>query len=139
MDSTPPHDHHVVGAGDHALRGEVHGLLGRAALAVDGRGGHGLREARRQDGVPGGVHGLLGDLVDRAADDVVDLRGVDPGAADEGAQGVGEEFDGVDMSERPVRLALPDGRAYGFDDDCITHGAGLLGRMGRCPAPITSE
>ncbi|GAA1227763.1 hypothetical protein GCM10009646_14740 [Streptomyces aureus] len=41
---------------------------------------------------------------------------------------MGEEFDGVDMSERSVRLALPDGGAYGFDDDCVTHGAGLLGR-----------
>jgi hypothetical protein len=36
----------------------------------------------------------------------------------------------VDVGEGAVGLALPDGGAYGFHDDCVTHGAGLLGRTG---------
>jgi hypothetical protein len=103
----------------------VHGLLGGAALAVHRGRGHRLGEVRGQGGVPGGVHGLLADLVDGAADDVVDQRRVDAGAFDEGAQGVGEELDRVDVREGAVRLALADRGAYGFDDDCVTHGAGL--------------
>ncbi|GAA3203597.1 hypothetical protein GCM10010451_62730 [Streptomyces virens] len=43
---------------------------------------------------------------------------------------MGEEFDGVDVGEGAVRLALADRGAYGFDDDCVTHGAGLLDRPG---------
>ncbi len=106
----------------------MHGLLGGAALAVDGGGGHGLGQPCGERGVAGGVHGLLADLVDGAADDVVDQLRVHAGAFDEGAQGVGEQFDGVDAGEGAVGLALADGGAYGFDDDGVTHGAGLLGR-----------
>jgi len=100
----------------------VDGLLGGAALPVHRRRGHGLREAGGEDGVPGGVHGLLADLVDGAADDVVHERGVDSGAVDEGAQRVGEEFDGVDVGQGAAGLALADGSADGFDDDGVAHG-----------------
>ncbi|GAA1431975.1 hypothetical protein GCM10009601_52130 [Streptomyces thermospinosisporus] len=34
---------------------------------------------------------------------------------------MGEEFDGVDVGEGAVGLALADRGAYGFDDDCVTH------------------
>jgi hypothetical protein len=34
----------------------------------------------------------------------------------------------MDVREGAVRLALAHRGAYGFDDDCVTHGAGLLGR-----------
>ena len=39
-------DDDVVGAGDHALGGEVGGLLARSALAVDRRAGHRVRASR---------------------------------------------------------------------------------------------
>ena len=42
----PGRDHHVVGAGHDALGGEVQGLLGGPALAVDGGGRHRLGVAR---------------------------------------------------------------------------------------------
>ena len=48
-------DDDVVGAGDHALGGEVGRLLRRAALAVDGGAGHRLGEA-------GGEHGVAADV-----------------------------------------------------------------------------
>ena len=41
----------VLGAGHDALRGEVHGLLGRPALAVDGGAGHVLGQAGGQPAV----------------------------------------------------------------------------------------
>ena len=52
-------DGHVHGARHDGLGGEVDGLLGRAALAVDRRAGHRLGEPRRQRGVAGDVHRLL--------------------------------------------------------------------------------
>ncbi len=55
-------DHDVAGPGHDRLRGEVDGLLGGAALPVDGRGGHGLGPARGQDGRPADV----GALADRS-------------------------------------------------------------------------
>ncbi len=125
----PAGDDQVVRARDHALRGEVHGLLGGAALAVHRGRRDRLGQAGRENGVAGGVHGLLADLVDGAADDVVDQLRVDARALDQGAQGVGEELYRVDVGEGAVRLALADGGAYGFDDDCVAHGAGLLGRL----------
>src|SRR5690554_7219506 len=45
------------------LGGEVHGLLGGAALAVDRRAGHVLGEARRQPAGAGDVAGLAADGV----------------------------------------------------------------------------
>ncbi len=129
----PAGDDEIVRPGHDALRGEVDGLLGGTALAVHGGRGDGLGEAGRQEGVAGGVHGLLADLVDGAADDVVDQHRVDTRAFDEGPQSVREELHGMDVREGAVRPALAHGGAYGFDDDCVTHGADL-----RWPA-TTSE
>ena len=67
-------DDDVVGAGDHALGGEVGGLLAGPALAVDGRARHVLRPAGGEHGVAGDVHALLADLHHAAHDDVVDER-----------------------------------------------------------------
>ncbi|GGZ86576.1 hypothetical protein GCM10010389_26090 [Streptomyces echinoruber] len=39
---------------------------------------------------------------------------------------MGEEFDGVDVGEGAVRLALADGGADCFDDDCVTHARASL-------------
>ena len=52
---------------------EVHGLLRRAALAVDGRRGGLDRQPGLQPRVARDVPGLLADLLDAAGDDVLDL------------------------------------------------------------------
>ena len=82
MLSTPRGDDHVVGAGHDALGGEVEGLLGGAALAVDGGGGHRLGPAGGQHGVAADVERLLADLHDAAHDHVVDQGRVEVVALD---------------------------------------------------------
>ena len=95
MFSTPGRDHDVVRAGDHALRGEVRGLLRRAALAVDGGADRRLGEAGRERRVAADVERLVADLHDAAHDHVVDQRRVEVVALDERAQRVRGEVDGV--------------------------------------------
>ena len=73
-------DDHVVHAGHHRLGGEVDGLLGRAALPVDGRAGHVLGEVGGQPAGAGDVAGLPADGVDAAVDHVLDRARVDAGA-----------------------------------------------------------
>ena len=71
-------DHDVVDAGGDQRRGELDGLLGGAALAVD-RGCRGLdRQAGLEPGVAADVHALLAELLHAARDDVLDLRGSMP-------------------------------------------------------------
>jgi hypothetical protein len=116
-------DDRVVGAGHDALGGEVHGLLGAAALAVDGRGRDRLGQPGGEHRVARGVHRLLGDLVDAAADDVVEALGVDARALDERAQRPGEQVDGVDGVQRALAgLAPADRGADGVDDHGFAHG-----------------
>ena len=98
-------DDDVVGAGDHALGGEVRGLLRRAALAVDGGAGHRLGEAGGEHGVAADVDALLADLHDAAHDHVVDERGVEVVALDERLERLGGEVDGVPVLQLAVALA----------------------------------
>ena len=70
-------DDDVVGAGHHALGGEVGRLLRRAALAVDGGGGHRLGPAGGEHGVAADVEALVADLHDAAHDHVLDQGGVE--------------------------------------------------------------
>ena len=70
-------DDDVVDAGGDQRGGEVDGLLGRAALAVDRRRRRLDREALLQPGVARDVEGLLAELLHAAGDDVLDLAGVD--------------------------------------------------------------
>ena len=114
-------DHQVVGAGIDALGGEGGGLLRRAALAVDGGGGHRLGEAGGEHGVAGDVEGLLADLGHGAADDVVDLgRGRCRCARRGRAARAASRSTGWTPASAPVGLPFPIGRADGVDD----HGAG---------------
>ena len=71
------------------LGGEVHGLLGGAALAVDGGAGHVLGEAGDQPAGAGDVARLRADAVDVAEHHVVDGGGVDAGPLDERLDRVG--------------------------------------------------
>ena len=71
-------DADVDGAGRDQPGDQVVGLLGAAALAVDGGGADLLGQAGRQPGHAGDVVGLLAELRDAAADDLFDLAGSMP-------------------------------------------------------------
>ena len=104
----PARDRDVVVAGLDAGRGEVRGLLGRPALPVDRRRGHVERKAGGDPRVAGDVHTLLAGLGHAAADDVVDLERVDPGAIDQPAQDQAEQVD-RDGSRRACRSSCRSG------------------------------
>ena len=70
-------DDHVVGAGDDALGTEVHRLLARTALAIDGGGGDRLGPTGGEHCVAADVERLLTDLHHAAHDHVVDEGGVE--------------------------------------------------------------
>ena len=89
MCSTPAPIDDVVDAGGDQRGGEVDGLLGRAALAVDGRRRRLDRQPGLQPGVAGDVERLLAELLHAAGDHVLDLGGVDPGALDHLGVGLG--------------------------------------------------
>jgi hypothetical protein len=111
-------DRRVVHAGGDEGGGEVHGLLGGAALTVDGRGGRLDREPGLQPGVAPYVEHLLAVLLDAAGDHVLDLGGVDAGPVDDLGVGLAEEL--VRMGVLVVallRVAPPDRRADRLDDD----------------------
>ena len=91
------------------LRGEVHGLLRRAALAVDGRAGHLVGEAGGEPAGARDVAGLGADGVDAAEDHVVDGGGIDAGCARRARRmRVGAEVGGVDLA-RGRRSRRPTG------------------------------
>ena len=115
----PRRDHHVVGARDDALRGEVQRLLRRAALTVDRRSGHRVGEARGERGVAPDVQGLVAHLHDAAHDHVVDQRGIEIVAVDQCTQRVGGEVDGMPAREHAV--AATERRPDGVDDHCVSH------------------
>ena len=109
----------------------MQGLLGRAALPVDGGARHRLGEAGGQDRVAGHVEGLLAALADTAEDDIVDRRRVEVVALDEGAEDFGGQVDGMVVPEPAV--AAGQRRADGVDDDggrdgCVRHRAPILPR-----------
>ena len=98
-------------------RGEVDGLLGGAALAVDGGGGGLDREPGLEPGVAGDVDALLAELLHAAGDDVLDLGGVDPGPLDDLAVGLGEQVRGMGVLVVALLLvAAADRRARRLDD-----------------------
>ena len=120
MHSTPAGHDDVVGPGHHALGGEVDGLLGGAALAVDGGGRHRLGPSGGQHRVATDVERLLAHLHDAAGDDVVDERRVEVVARLEGLERLGGQVDGVPVAELAVALAA--GGADGVDDHGGGHG-----------------
>src|SRR5690606_15608688 len=121
-------DRDVVGAGDHALGGEVQRLLARAALAIDRGGGHRLGPPGGEHGVATDVQRLLADLHHATHDDVVDERRVEIVALDERLEHVGGEVGGVPVLEASV--APSTGGPYGVDDHGVGHGGSLDGDGG---------
>ena len=112
-------DDQVVVTRGHPGRAEMHGLLGRSALAVDRRGRHALGQPGGDPAVAGDVGALLAHLAHATGDDVVDALGVDAGPLDQRRQGEGEEVGG--MPVRQGATALAERRAHDVDDDRLSH------------------
>ena len=86
----PTGDPGIDGIGTDQIGHEVIGLLRRSALTVD-RGRRSLiGKPLAQPGRPGHVRCLLAGLGDTAADDLLDLAGIDPGPLDQFDLGVPE-------------------------------------------------
>jgi hypothetical protein len=115
----PTGDHDVVVARDQAGRGEVHRLLGGAALTVDRRPGHALRPTCTEDRIAGDVEGLLADLGDTTPDHVIDDDRVDATSLCERAEHIGGQIGRV--YRRQSSVALAHGGPDSLDDDRITH------------------
>ena len=92
----------------------MHGLLGRAALAVDRHAGHVVGQPGDQPRRARDVAGLRADRVAAADDHVVDGARVDAGALDQRREHVGAEVGGVHRGQRAAALA--DRGADGVDD-----------------------
>src|SRR5215207_2704034 len=118
---------HVDHPGGYEAAGHVGGLLRRAALSVDGGGGRGQRQPGREPPGAADVERLRADLADAPGHDLIDLLGIDAGAADHLAQHGGQEIRGVHRGQPTV--ATSDRRADCVDDDDLGHGANLVERM----------
>ena len=103
---------------------QVVGLLAAAALAVDRGRADVLGQTGDQPADPGDVVGLLAELRDAAADDLLDLTGVDAGLLDERPSDV-QPSNSVGVQAGQPSIALADGAAGGFDDDRVTHSVRL--------------
>ena len=98
-------DHQVVVICGNARGGEVHGLLRRAALAVDRRGRHRLGQSGGHPGVAGQVRPLLTYLADTATDDIVNALRVHAGALEERREREAQQVRRVPVGQRPPTLA----------------------------------
>ena len=109
------HAHVLHAAGDdevhrprhHGLGGELHRLLGRAALTIDRHAGDMLRQPSREPARAGDASRLRPDRVDVAEHDVVDRVRVDAGAFDERRDAVRSQVSGMDGGE--TAAATTDG------------------------------
>ena len=95
------------------------GLLAAAALAVDGGGADVLGQTQGQPCRPGDVVGLLRVLRHAAADELLDVAGVDTGLLHKRLLHRAQQFGGV--QPRQPSGALADGAAGGFNNYRVTH------------------
>ena len=117
---TPPATTRSLTPAITRLGREVDGLLGRAALAVDGGAGDVLGAAGHQPAGAGDVAGLAADGVDVAEHHVLDRAGVDAGAVEQGPDRVGPQVGRVDLAQAAAPLA--HGGPDGVDDVGLGHG-----------------
>ena len=109
-----------------ALGGERDRLQARRAEPVDGHAGHGHRAAGAQRDLAGDV-AAGGAFRRRAAHDhILDLLGVDLGAAHGMADNVAAHGGAVGVVEGTTER-FGEARSGGRDDDGITHGGGSSG------------
>ena len=130
---------------------QVIGLLRRAALAVDRGRRHLERETGGEPGVARHVRALLAGLGHAAADDLLDLAGVDPRPLHDRDLRRGQQLGRVQAGERAAALA--DRGPHRFDDHGLGHpaaphsvslGAGYhrfrgAARSGRAAAAASSD
>ena len=107
MFCTPPATTRSAGPRHHRLRGEVHGLLRRAALAVHGGAGHLVGEAGNEPARARDVARLRSDGVDTAEHDVVDRGRIDVDPVHQRADRMGAEVGRVHARERRLRAVRP--------------------------------
>src|SRR5580693_8747196 len=107
------------GAAEYGLGGEVHRLLGRAALPVDGDAGYRLGQARGQPRGAGDVAGLRAHCIYAAEYDVVDGGRVDLGAGQQCFNDVRAEIGRVRGGQ--AAAAAGDGSAYSVDNEGLGH------------------
>ena len=98
----PTGHHQVVHPGHRRHRREAHGLLSRAALAIDGHPGYGLGEPGRQPAGPGNVAGIGPDVVEVAEDDVLDRGRIDSCALQQSGDRSGPQISGMDVRQGPT-------------------------------------
>ena len=109
----------VVLPGHDALRTEVHRLLRRTALTIDGGRRNRLGPPSREQGVTSNVEGLFPHLHNATGDDVVDQGRVEVVAVRNGLQRVTKQIDGVPIFERAISLSARG--TDGINDDCSLH------------------
>ena len=109
----------VDGIGADQVGDEVVGLLGRAALAVDGGRRRLVRHALAEPGGPGDIGCLLAGLGHTTADDLLDAARLDAGLLHHADLRPAEELGCVQPGEPSV--ALTDRSADCFDDDRLSH------------------
>ena len=110
-------DHEVVDTGHHGCSCKLGCLLGRATLPVDRDTRDALRKPSREPRRARHVDRLRSDLVDAAEDDVVDVRGVDPGPLDERGQHMSAEVGRMNLGK--AATAPPHRGAYCLNDECV--------------------
>ena len=88
-------NHHIVDPGHDGLGGEVHGLLGGAALAVDGGAGHFVGQAGGEPAGSGYIASQWADRVDTAKHNVVVIHIGDAVARHQGFDHVSAKVSGV--------------------------------------------
>ena len=93
----------------------------RRALAVDRHGGDGVRQAGAHRALARRVAAGRALLQGRAHDDIVDLRGIDPGTLDRVTDGVAAELLALGVVEGAA-IGLADRRAGGGNDNGFAHG-----------------
>src|SRR5207244_1424627 len=102
---------------------EVHRLLTRPTLPVDGGRGRRPRQTAGDDGIAPDVAALVAGLGDAPGHDVVESFGVDAAAGDQLPQREAQQIGRVPTTERT--FALPERRANDVDDYRFTNFHGL--------------
>ena len=86
----------------HRLGGEVHGLLRRAALAIERHAGHVLGQTGCEPARPG-MHPIGAHRVDVAEHDIIDGVRIDAGTLDERGNGMRADVGGMDLRQAASR------------------------------------
>ena len=124
-------DDELLVAGADAHRGERHRLLARPAEAIQRDAGDGHRPSGVEHGHAADVVRVITGVRTVAADDVVDVDGVEPGAVAQSVEHLAEHLLRMEVGEAALALlADPTRRTNGVDDP------GLIGCVASCSCSI---